>query len=90
MRAMQLDMFGETTPQPRAVYAPPTFAPYPEALIRRLGSTLRMLRGAEVMPWPAAEAAGRAALFLAAVERLPPEMRGDLAADFSAEFSRLS
>jgi hypothetical protein len=90
MRAMQLDMFGEATPQVAVTCAPSPFAPFPEALLRRLGASLRMLRAAEVMPWPPAEAASRAALFLAAVERLPPDLRGDLAQEFSAEISRLA
>jgi hypothetical protein len=87
----QLDMFGSSTVEPARVdYVPPPFAPFPDALLRRLNATLRMLQSAEVMPWPAAEAKGRATLFLGAVERLPPDRRGNLAALFRSEWVRLN
>jgi hypothetical protein len=88
--ATQLDMFSEATPQPRATAAPPPYAPFPDALLRRLKATLRMLQAAEVMPWREAEAASQAALFLGAVKRLPPERRSGLAEDFQAQFDRLT
>jgi len=82
-------MFGAGAPEPRPAYTPPPFAPYPDALLRRLTTTLRMLQAAEVMPWPAREAQSQAELFLGAVERLPEDRRGDLASAFETEMSRL-
>ena len=86
----QLDMFGDEPARARPLSPPPPFAPFPDALIRRLSATLRMVRAAEVMPWPAAEASSEATLFLSAVERLPPDRRGDLAEAFRIEMARLS
>jgi hypothetical protein len=86
----QLDLFGDETQPPRSLSAPPPFAPFPDALLRRLNAKLRMVRAAEVMPWPQAGAEREADLFLSAVERLPPNRRGDLAEAFRTEIARLS
>jgi hypothetical protein len=85
----QLDMFGAAPPLARPVFTPPEFAPYPDSLLRRLNATLRMVQTAEYLPWPPAEANRERETFLGAVERLPPDRRGDLAEAFEAEMARL-
>ena len=89
MGVKQIDMFGPGPCEPRAAYTPPPFAPYPDALLRRLTAMLRLLQSAEIMPWPAPEAKSRVQLFLGSVERLPADRRGTLAEAFKAELARL-
>ena len=86
----QLDLFPEEAlVAPAPSWKPPAFAPYPHALLRRLGATLRMLQRAVAWPWPEALVEGEVRQFLACIERLPPDMRGDLAESFQAEIARL-
>lgn len=86
---MQLDMFGVAEPAPRAPYVHPEFAPFPDALIKRLRGDLGMLRRCLTLPWEDFEEQREAGLFLACVDRLPPDRRGDLADEFRAEMKRL-
>ncbi len=85
----QLDMFGAPPPQPRPVFTPPEFAPYPDSLLRRLTATLRMVQAADYLPWPPDQARREAAIFVGAARRLPPDRRGDLVEAFEAAMARL-
>lgn len=86
----QLDMFGHT-PQPIPPHEPPPeFAPFPDQLYKRLNRTLMMAERAERLPWPEPRvAAYEVEQFLACVERLPPDRRGDLAVRFRTQMTRL-
>ena len=73
----------------RVAWTPPEFAPFPDALARRLEGDLRELQSAQWSPWRPEYAAEEIDKFLSCVARLPPEKRGDLADRFQAELNRL-
>ncbi len=87
--AEQPDMFGHT-PQPAPPRAPrPEFTPYPNTVIKRLNADIRWLYPAEWLPWSEEETAQREAAFIARLNTLRPEDRGDLLDRYRIEIARL-
>ena len=68
---------------------PPSHAPKPEKIRKRLLKLLATARGADRMPWPTQEAEVNAILFRQMANWLPEAERDALRADFAAEMERL-